>query len=499
MTDVQSTGLVPAPPSTAERKQLLINGEWVDAASGATFETINPSTGEVITEVAEGGAEDIDRAVRAARAAFEGPWSRFTPRQRERLLLDFAEALTEAHRELVATDSVDMGFPIGVGSVVRSGYGPADIVRYFAGWPTKLHGDTLANSAGPDVFTYTRREPIGVVGAITPWNVPRNATGKIAPALAAGCTVVMKPSELAPLAPLRVAEILNELDIPPGVINMVPGMGHTAGARLAEHPDVDKLTFTGSTATGQSLVRASAGNLKTLTLELGGKSPDIIFADADLDAASTAAAMGVFGNSGQMCTAGSRLFVEGAVYEEVVERVIAVGRSLRVGHSLDPTTTIGPIASQGQLDRVAGFLESGRADGGEIRLGGERITQGSLAAGYFVPPTVFTALDESSRVASEEVFGPVASIFPFTDAEDVIRRANRTPYGLVGGVWTRDLRKANQVAAALQCGVVWVNGYNQFDPNVPFGGHKMSGWGSELGHFGVENFLKVKSVWMNYS
>jgi len=482
MTRTQEPTLLDPPASAAKRRKLFINNEWVDAASGKTFDAIAPSTGKVITQIAEGDAADIDRAVAAARAAFDGPWAKFTPTQRERVMHQFADKVEERWDELVATDSYDMGFPIGFGSVVAGGYGPHDILRYFAGWPSKIKGETLPNSAGEDLFSYTRREPIGVVGAITPWNAPRMGVVKMAPVLASGCTMVIKPSEVACLSSLIYEEIISELDLPPGVINIVPGGGRTAGAALAEHPGVNKLTFTGSTATGQSLVRASAGNLKRVTLELGGKSPDIIFADADLDAAILTAGMGVFGNSGQMCTAGSRIFVERSVYDEFVARVAELGKMLKVGNSLDPTTTIGPIVSQRQLDRVSSYLEAGVDAGAEIVTGGSRISDGDLAGGYFIPPTVFAGVTDDMKIAREEIFGPVA-----------------TSYGLVGGVWTRDIRKATAVSHALECGVVWVNTYNTFDPGVPFGGHKMSGWGSELSHHGLEGYLKVKAVWLNYA
>lgn len=499
MSTTANPELVRAPDYAFTPKQLLINGEMVDAASGETFETLNPSTGEVITNVAAAGAEDVNRAVAAARAAFEGPWSKFTPRQRERVLLDYADAVEAKRDELVALDSIDMGFPIAYGAIAGAAYGPEDVLRYFAGWPSKVAGETLPNSAGENILSYTLRQPVGVVGAIAPWNSPRYGVVKIAPALAAGCTVVMKPSEVAPLAAVLLAEIAAGLDIPPGVINMLPGDGRTAGAALAEHADVDKLTFTGSTATGQSLVHASAGNLKRVTLELGGKSPDIIFADADLDVAAMTASMAVFGNSGQMCTAGSRIFVERPIFDEFVARVAAFGETLKVGNSMDPTTAIGPIVSETQLGRVTGYLDSAKAEGAQILSGGQRLTDDGLDQGYFLPPTVLAGVSENMRVAREEIFGPVASIFPFDDIDDVIKRANATSYGLVGGVWTSDLRKAMRVANDLQTGVVWINNWNTFDPGVPFGGHKMSGLGTELGRYGVESYLNVKSVWVNYS
>ena len=494
-----TTTLVAPPASAAAIKNLFINGEFVEPASGRYFDSLAPSTGEVVTQIAAGDGTDIDRAVRAARAALEGPWSKFTPLQRERLMHRFADAVEKRFDEMLATDSLDMGFPIGFGALLGDSYGPQDLLRYFAGWPTKIAGETLPNSMPGSLFTYSLREPIGVVGAITPWNAPRmTALLKAAPVLATGCTMVLKPSELACLSDFIVAEIVQELDLPPGVINIVPGLGSVAGAALAEHHDVDKLTFTGSTATGQSLVRASAGNLKRLTLELGGKSPDIVFADADLDAAAVTGSMGVFGNSGQMCTAGSRIFVERSVCDEFAERVASVGRQLKVGNSLDPTTMIGPLVSERQLERVSSYLEAGKAHGAKIAVGGERLTDGPLANGYFIPPTVFTGVTDDMSIAREEIFGPVVMVMPFDGLDEVIHRANATTYGLAGGVWTRDIGKATEVAHRLKAGVVWINTYNAFDAGVSFGGHKMSGWGRENSRAGLDEYLTVKSVWVNY-
>ena len=491
--------LVPPPASASLPKKLLINGEWVDSLSGKTFDSIAPSTGKVITQIAEGGPEDIDRAVTAARAAFEGPWSKFTPIQREKVMHRFADAVEARWPEMIATDSLDMGFPIGFGPLLGDTYGSPELLRYFAGWPTKIAGETLSNSAEGSFFTYTRREPAGVVGAITAWNGPRiSGVHKIAPVLATGCTIVLKPSEVACLSSFVLGEIIQELDLPPGVINIVSGLGPVAGAALAEHPDVNRFNFTGSAATGQSIVTAAAGNLKQLTLELGGKSPDIIFADADLDAAAQTGGMGIFGNSGQMCTAGSRVFVERPAYDEFVQRLAKLGASLIVGNSLDPATMIGPIVSQRQIDRVSGYIESGKSLGAEVVTGGERITEGDLADGFFLPPTVFAGVTDDMPIAKEEIFGPVVSVLPFDDLDEVVRRANATSYGLASGVWTTDIRKATQVAHRLEAGVVWINTYNKFDANVPYGGHKMSGWGSENGHNVIDEYLNVKTVWSNY-
>jgi aldehyde dehydrogenase (NAD+) len=346
------------------------------------------------------------------------------------------------------------------------------------------------------VFTYTLKEPVGVVGSIIPWNVPLlAAVWKIAPVLATGCTMILKPAEEAALAPLRLGELLQELDLPGGVVNIVTGFGE-AGAALTHHPDVDKIAFTGSTATGQAIVRAAAGNLKRVTLELGGKSPDVVFADADLDVAVPGAGMGVFANSGQVCVAGSRIFVERPIYEEFVARVSMFADSLKVGNSLDPATEIGPIVSQPQLDRVKRYLDAGKAEGARMMAGGERLVEGELAKGYFIPPTVFADVHDEMSIAQDEIFGPVASVLPFDEIDEVARRANQTQFGLAGGVWTRDLGTAHRMAHAIRSGVVWVNMYGDLDPAMPFGGAKMSGWGNELSSYSLDEYLNVKAVWI---
>jgi aldehyde dehydrogenase (NAD+) len=477
-------------------KQLFINGDWVSAQSGKVFETDNPSTGEVIASLAEGDKADVDKAVAAARHAFdEGPWSKFTPAQRQRALLKLADLIDENMAEFTLLDSMDMGRPIGLGDF---GSPPADTLRYYAGWPTKIHGETMPNSAGTGMFTYTLKQPLGVVASITPWNGPLNAsTWKMGPALAAGCTMILKPAEEAGLSPLRLAELAMEAGFPPGVFNVVTGFGETAGAALTAHPDVDKVAFTGSTATGQAIMRSAVGNLKKLTLELGGKSPNIIFADADLDSAVPGAGMGVFANTGQICAAGSRVFVERPIYEEFLERLAAFADSLIVGNSLDPATQIGPVVSRTQLDRVTGYLDIGKNEGARAVAGGARLTDGARANGYFVPPTVFTDVNDGMRIATEEIFGPVAAVMPFDTFDEVIRRANATTFGLGGGVWTRDVGKAHKVAKAVRAGTIWVNTYAVVDPAIPFGGQKMSGWGKDLGMQSVEDYLTVKAVWIN--
>jgi aldehyde dehydrogenase (NAD+) len=476
-------------------KRMLIDGKWLEAASGKTFETVNPATGEVLASVAEGDAEDIDSAVAAARRAFEGPWRRFRPFERQNLLLRLAELVDQHFDELAALDTIDMGAPISrtSGNRLRA----VGMLRYYAGQATAIHGETIENSLPGDYVSFTLKEPVGVVGAIIPWNGPLTATiWKLGPALATGCTVVLKPAEEAPLTPLRLAELCQEAGVPPGVVNVVPGYGETAGAALAAHPDVDKVAFTGSHLTGQKIVAASAGNLKRVSLELGGKSPDIVFADADLEAAVPGAAMAVFANSGQICSAGTRLFVERPVYEEFTARVAAYGKSLKVGDGSDPATQVGPLVSAEQMERVSGYLAIGRQEGARPLSGGERLTDGDMAKGYFVPPTVFADVRDGMRIAQEEIFGPVISAIPFTDIEEVTGRANRTGFGLGSGVWTRDVAKAHRLARAIRAGSVWINCYQAMDPAVPFGGYKMSGYGRESGKQHVEEYLNVKSVWI---
>ncbi len=478
----------------ADRK-LLIDGAWREAASGQVFETRNPATGALLANVGAGDAEDVDRAVAAARRAFEGPWSRMKPVERQALLLRFADLVERNIDELIMLDTLDMGAPIAYG---RSN--PArvpNMLRYYAGAATAIHGETIPNSVPGEIFTYTTKEPVGVVGAIIPWNGPLGTTAwKLGPVLATGCTMVLKPAEETPLTALRLGELLLEAGLPQGVVNIVTGTGETAGAALASHPDVDKIAFTGSHFTGRKIVMASAGNLKRLSLELGGKSPDIVFADADLDQAVPGAAMAAFANAGQICTAGTRLFVERSIYEEFVARVAAFGAALRVGNGIDPTTQIGPLVSARQLDRVTGYMEIGRREGARPVSGGARLTAGALADGYFVAPTVFADVDNGMRIAQEEIFGPVISAIPFDSVDEVIRLANATSFGLGGGVWTRDVGKAHRLSKAIRAGVVWVNCYNVPDPAMPFGGYKGSGYGRESGRQQLDDYLHLKSVWI---
>ena len=476
-------------------KRMLIDGRWVEAASGKTFPSLNPATGEELTRVAEGEREDIERAVAAARKAFEGPWSKAKPYDRQALLLRFAD-LVEAHfDELALLDTLDMGAPITRTRGLRLRV--LGMLRYYAGMATAIHGETIENSLPGEYVSFTLREPVGVVGAIIPWNAPlASVTWKIGPVLATGCTMVLKPAEEAPLTALRLGELLLEAGLPAGVVNIVPGYGETAGAALAQHPDVDKVAFTGSHVTGQKIVEASAGNLKRVSLELGGKSPDVVFADADLETAVPGAAMAVFTNSGQVCCAGTRLFVESKIYDEFVERVAAFGNRLKLGPGVDPEVQVGPLVSEQQLARVTEYLEQGKHEGARAISGGVRARDGELARGYFVPPTVFADVQDTMSIAREEIFGPVLSAMRFQDIDEVVRRANATPFGLGSGVWTWDVSKAHRVAKAIRAGSVWVNCYQVLDPAVPFGGYKMSGYGREGGLQHLEEYLNVKAVWI---
>jgi aldehyde dehydrogenase (NAD+) len=473
-------------------KQLLIGGDRVDSISGDTFESVNPANGEVIANVARAGAADVDLAVKAARAALEGPWGSTGPADRQKILLRLAELIEHHAEELALIDVVNVGRLAGAARYLA--YDAASLLRWYASAARGIRGETFETARPQDVFGYTLREPVGVVGAITPWNAPLTiAIWKLGPVLATGCTAVHKPAEQSPLSALRFAELCLEAGVPEGVINVVTGDGE-AGAALAEHLDVDKVTFTGSIETGQKIIRASAGNIKRLTLELGGKSPNIVFADADLDAAVTGAARSIFIGSGQVCVAGSRLFVERAVYEEVVARVAEYGKGLVVGDPLAPGTDLGPVVSQGQLDRILSYVEIGREEGSELLSGGSRVTDGALAQGYYVSPTVFAGVDDSKRIAREEIFGPVVAATPFDDVSELTPRVNGTPYGLAAYVWTRDVGRAHRLARAVKAGNIGINTTMVLDQAMPMGGYKMSGYGHELGAKQLDDYLQTKSV-----
>lgn len=476
-------------------QQLFIDGLWCDAADGRDFETHDPATGETLSRIARGGAEDIDRAVSAARSALEGEWGRMAPSDRQRIMLRLAE-LVEAHiDELAMIDTLEMGVPIARLPAMRRR--SPSVIRFYAGLATAIEGRTISNSLQGDVVSYTLREPVGVVGAIIPWNAPFPAALiKLCPVMATGCTLVLKPSEDASLSSIRLMELLEEADVPKGVVNMVTGLGPEAGAALVAHPGVDKVAFTGSTTTGRAVIAASMGNLKRLSLELGGKSPDIVFSDADLDRAVGGAAMGVFGNSGQICSSGSRIFVQRPVFDEVVARMADFAGKLRVGLPTDPATQLGPIASERQLARVMGYLEAGKAAGAQAVAGGDRLG-GELQKGCFVAPTIFSNVTADMTIVREEIFGPVAVVIPFDSEEDVTAMANDTEYGLGAGVWTSNLGCAHRMSRRIRAGTVWVNSYQLMDPAMPMGGMKQSGHGRECGFEHLDAFLETKSVWID--
>jgi phenylacetaldehyde dehydrogenase len=474
--------------------QILIDGKWMNAASGKTFPTYNPATGEVLADVAEGDREDVERAVKAARKAFTGPWSRLTASERGRLIWKLADLL-EAHLdEFALIETLDNGKPL---AVARAADVPlaVDLFRYMAGWATKLEGTTIPISVpytpGAKYLAYTLREPVGVVAQIIPWNFPLlMAAWKLGPALASGCTVVLKPAEQTPLSALRLGQLFSEAGFPDGVVNIVPGYGETAGAALAAHPDVDKVAFTGSTEVGKLIVHAATGNLKKVSLELGGKSPNVVFKDADLDTAIAGSASAIFFNHGQCCCAGSRLYVERPVYDRVVEGVANQAKKIKVGSGLEADTNMGPLVSQEQLDRVCNYLEIGISEGAKAMAGGKKVGD----RGYFVEPTVLVNTQESMKVVQEEIFGPVVAAIPFDDPEELMPRANDTVYGLAAGIWTKDISKAHRLAAGLRAGTVWINCYNIFDAALPFGGYKQSGWGREMGKDVLELYSQTKAV-----
>ncbi|WP_159983471.1 MULTISPECIES: aldehyde dehydrogenase [unclassified Novosphingobium] len=483
----------PALLATSEQ-DMLIDGKRVPALSGKRFETRNPATGDLLATVAQGAAEDVDRAVRSARAAFEGPWRRMKPVERQRIMLRLADLVEENYEELAMLDTLDLGAPYARTIMGKARAGA--LLRYYAGQATLITGDTIDNSAPGDVLSHSLKEPIGVVAAINPWNGPIGmSVWKAGPVLAAGCTLVMKPAEQTPLSALRFGELCLEAGVPPGVVNILTGMGD-AGAALSAHPDVDKVAFTGSTGVGEKILRAAASTMKRVTVELGGKSPNIVFADADLDKAVPAAAMAVFANSGQICSAGTRLFVQSTIHDEFMERLAAFTRTIRVGDPLHPDTQIGPVVSAPQMEKILGFIDSANAEGATPLAGGNRLTGVGYDGGYFIEPTIFSHVTDDMTIAREEIFGPVLAAFTFDTVEEMLLRANATEFGLASGVWTRDLATAHRMSRGLRAGSVWVNCYQMLDPGVPFGGYKMSGFGRESGPHHIEDYLETKSVWI---
>ena len=474
--------------------KLLINGEAVDAASGRTYTTFNPATEEPICVVAEAGPEDVDRAVRAARAAFEGgPWPKLRPAERQKILFRLGDLILEHGDELARLETLDNGKPIFESRQIDVPM-TANCFHYFAGWATKLAGETLPVS--PAFLTYTLREPLGVVGAIVPWNFPMIMVGwKAAPALAAGNTVVLKPAEITPLTAIRIGELALEAGLPPGVFNVLPGKGTVAGEAIVRHPGVDKISFTGSTEVGKHIMKTAADTMKKLTLELGGKSPNIVFADADLEQAVKGATTGIFYGKGEVCAAGSRLLVESRVRDELVGRLVERAKKLQPADPMDPKTRLGALVSEAQMGKVLNAVDAGVREGAKLVAGGQR--QPVDGRGYFVQATVLDQVDNRMHVAQEEIFGPVLAVIGFDDVEDAVRKANDVLYGLAAGIWTRDVKRAHAVARRLQAGTVWVNAYNFYDAGMPFGGYKASGFGRDLGPECLRDFTQVKSVWVS--
>src|SRR5438876_11185565 len=483
----------------SQPKKLFIGGRWTDAADGKTFETLDPSTGEILARVAEAAAEDVDRAVAAARKSFDrGTWRDLPPAERAAALWKIGDMIEERATELAQLETLDNGMPINDALLFHAPLAAATF-RYYAGWVTKLDGATQQVSLPGKYLSYTLREPIGVVGQIIPWNFPLlMAAWKVAPALACGNSVVLKPSEETPLSALLLAELLQQAEVPDGVVNVVPGRGEVAGARLASHPDVDKIAFTGSTEVGKLIARASSeSNLKRVSLELGGKSPNIVFADADLSRAVSGAFFGIFFNQGQVCSAGSRLFVQEKVYDQTLDELLKTLKDTRIGPGIDPVTQMGPLVSKTQMERVLGYINTGNQEGARLLAGGH--PPGGPGFGSFRGPTVLGDVAGKVRIAREEIFGPVVAAIPFSDEDDLVAKANSTIYGLVAGVWNGNVSRAHRVAHALKAGTVYVNCYHIVDPVTPWGGYKQSGWGRELGPYALDLYTETKNVIVDIS
>ncbi len=478
--------------------QLFIDGQWVDAESGKTFATPNPSTGETLAEVAEADKADVDKAVAAARRAFEGKWSRMSARDRGRLLYKLSQLIEAKSQELAALETSDNGKPIKE-SLYIDLPGVVENFEYFAGWATKIEGETIPVPG--QMFNYTLREPLGVCGQIIPWNFPLlMAAWKLAPALAAGNTIVLKPAEQTPVTALELGKLIQEAGFPDGVVNIIPGYGETAGAALASHPGIDKIAFTGSTEVGKIIARTAADNLTKVSLELGGKAPNIVFADADIEQAVNGAMMGIFFNQGQVCCAGSRLFLDERVKDEFLARFKERAERVKVGDPMDKTTQMGPQVSAEQLTRIKSYVDIARGEGATVFTGGgSPELEGNFKNGYFFQPTVFSEVQNTMRVAQEEIFGPVASAITFKDEKDLIRQANDTIYGLSAGIWTKDITRAHRFAKEIKAGTVWINTFNMMNAASPFGGYKQSGYGREMGRHALELYTHVKSVWVDLS
>jgi aldehyde dehydrogenase (NAD+)/phenylacetaldehyde dehydrogenase len=485
--------LLPEVQKFIESPKMVIGGASVEAESGETFQVINPATGKALTEAPRGNVIDVDKAVAAAREAFEDRrWSGLRPGKRTEILIKLADLIKRNIPELAQLESLDAGKPISVAGAEM--WSAGDVFRYYSGWPTKFFGETVPS--GDDLLVYSLREPVGVCGAIIPWNFPLiMAAWKVAPALACGNTVVLKPAEQTPLTAMRLGELALEAGVPEGVVNVVTGFGPEAGQALAQHADVDKIAFTGSTEVGRRILHASEGNLKRVSLELGGKSPNIVFSDANLKKASKVSMYGVFSNTGQVCTAGTRILVEKAVHDEFVESLVSATEAMKLGDPLDEETGMGPVVSREQFDRVTGYIAIGRNEGAEVVTGGGPAE--GLGDGYFVRPTVFAGVSNDMRIAQEEIFGPVAAVIPVDDVDEAIRVANDTIYGLAAAVWTTDISKAHRIARGIKAGTVWVNCYGNIDPAVSFGGYKQSGFGRELGLHSIETYTQTKSVWVS--
>jgi acyl-CoA reductase-like NAD-dependent aldehyde dehydrogenase len=478
------------------RKQLLIGGEWHDASDGATMPVINPATEETIAEVASASCTDVDAVVAAARAAFGGPWGQMPARERGRLIWKLAERMQERIDELSRLETLHNGKPITESRHIEVPMA-IECLQYFAGWADKIQGDTIPVKS--PALVYSRREPLGVVAAIVPWNFPLLlAMWKVAPALATGNTVILKPASQTPLTALLLGEMALEVGLPPGVLNVITGSGSTAGQALVEHPGIDKIAFTGDTSTGKHIMRSAAETLKHITLELGGKSPNIVFADADLDAALRGATVGIFYGKGEVCAAGSRLLVDRSIKDAFLDKVAARTKKMVAGDPLDPKTRLGAISSKGQLERVLRYVEIAKQEGATLVAGGSRTDIGT-GKGYFMQPTVFADVTPEMTIAREEIFGPVLAAIEFGDVDEAIARANGSMYGLAAGIWTRDIRKAHYVASKLQAGTVWVNTYNVYDTAAPFGGYKQSGFGREMGQHALDYYTQRKTVWIDLS